>query len=245
MNTDSPLYQHYKTQLAKSPVFSCLDDDILIDMLEHVRPTTWRKGVVAETAALTECFYLIVDGRVKIEHIDDASGNSVTLFLLGPGDGFDVISLLDKQRHDATPIALDDIQLLSTPTQTVRDWINRHPQFNRNFLPYLGSRMRTMENLATDLATQNTVTRLARLILRHTEPDSSAEMGSHPVRLIHDLPHNALAQMIGSTRQVVNRHLQALRHDGVLNKQSRTLAVQDLEALKHKADRFLSGHHPA
>jgi len=58
--------------------------------------------------------------------------------------------------------------------------------------------------------------------------------------LIHDLPHDALARMIGSTRQVVNRHLQALRHKGILADQTRHLAVMELESLKQKAEKFLS-----
>jgi len=244
MNADSPLYLHYKSKLSQSPVFNGLPDEILSNMLEQFHRTTWRRGMVADSSSLIERFYLIIDGRVKIEHIDAASGDRVTLFILGPGDGFDVISLLDGRPRKARPVALEDLHLLSAPMQTVREWINCHSEFNRNFLPYLGKRMRTMEELATDLATKDTVTRLARLILRHTVPDPTSEKGAHSVRLIHDLSHNSLAHMIGSTRQVVNRHLQALRHDGVLDNQSRTLVVQELEALKQKADRFLSGDHP-
>ncbi len=147
-----------------------------------------------------------------MERIDVASDSRVILFLLGPGDGFDVITLLDGQPHESTPMALDDPYLLSVPSRVVRKWISSHPEFNRNFLPYhLGAQMRRMEDLAADLTTKDTVTRLARLILRYTLPDRSAASASHPVRPIHDLSQDPLARMIGSTRQVVNKHLQALR----------------------------------
>ena len=243
MISDSPLYLHYKSQLARSPVFSGLSDVILSDMLGEFRHTTWRKGVEADVSSLLQQFYLIIDGRIRIERIDAASGNRVTLFLLGPGDGFDVITLLDDQPHEATPIALNDLHLLSASTRTVREWINRHPEFNRNFLPYVGKQMRRLEDLAVDLAMKDTVTRLARLILRHTVSDPSSENGSYPVRLINDLTHDSLAHMIGSTRQVVNKHLQALRREDVLDSHSNRLAVSNLEALKAQAEAFLSHDH--
>ncbi|TCK17390.1 CRP-like cAMP-binding protein [Thiogranum longum] len=240
MKTDSPLYLHYKKKLSQSPVFSGLSDEILADMLGEFHHTTWRQGVVTGGVSLTERFYLIIDGRVKIQRIDAASGNRITLFLLGPGDGFDVISLLDNQPHEILPVALDDLQLLSAPRQTVREWISLHPEFNRNFLPYLGEQMRTIEELATDLATKDTLTRLARLILRHTIPGASSGQGGHSVRLIHDLHHDALAHMIGATRQVVNKHLRAMRNQGILDRDSHHLVVAELGALKEKAEKFLS-----
>ncbi len=163
MNTDSPLYQHYKNQLSQSPLYRVLSDEILSNMLGRFHHTTWRRGMVADPSSLIERFHLIIEGRVKIEHIDAASGDQVIFFIMGPGKGFDVITLLDGQPHAVTPVALDDLHLLTAPMQTVREWINRHPDFNRNFLPYLGEQMRAMEELAMDLATKDTATRLARL----------------------------------------------------------------------------------
>lgn len=240
MNTGSPLYLHCKSKLALSPLFSGLSDEILSYMLERFLHITWRKGVEVDAPSLLQRFYLIIDGRVKVERIDVASGDRIILFLLGPGDGFDIINLLDDQSHESMTTALDDLYLLSAPSRLVREWISCHPEFNRNFLPYLGAQMRRMEDLAADLAMKDTVTRLARLILRHTLPDRSAANASHDVRLIHDLNQDSLARMIGSTRQVVNKHLQVFRGKGVLNSHSNYLAVSKLEALKEQAEVFLS-----
>ncbi len=242
MNSDSPLFLHYKSQLAKSPVFQGLSDDILVDMLDCFRAVTWNKGVVTASDSLVDRFHLIIDGRVKMEYIDATSGNWVTLFVLGPGDGFDIISLLDGKPHEATPVALEDMQLLSAPTEKVREWISRHPDFNKNFLPYLGERMRRMEDLVADLGLKDTITRLAHLILRHTAAEPSADDDAHPVKLIHDLTNESLAHMIGSTRQAVNRHLQELRKKGILDNHPRHLVVKELEALKKQADAYLSSH---
>lgn len=210
------------------------------EMLDCFRPITWRKGVTMEPAALVEQFHVIISGRVKMEHIDMASGNWVTLFVLGAGDGFDVISLLDGNIHEVAPVAVEDVQLLGASTEKVREWIRKSPAFNRNFLPYLGERMRKMEDLVADLGLKDTITRLAHLILRHTMPDPLPDKKAYPVKLIHDLTNESLAHMIGSTRQAVNRHLQELRRKGILDKHPRHLIVKELEALKKQADLYLS-----
>ncbi|RTZ58714.1 MAG: hypothetical protein DSZ32_06535 [Gammaproteobacteria bacterium] len=240
MNSDSPLFLYYKSRLARSPIFRGLSDDVLADMLECFRPVTWNKGVATDPASLVDRFHLIINGRVKMEYVDATSGNWVTLFVLGPGDGFDIVSLLDGKPHEASPVALEDVQLLSAPTEKVREWISRHPDFNRNFLPYLGERMRKMEDLVADLGLKDTITRLAHLILRHTVEKPSADEDAHPVKLIHDLTNESLAHMIGSTRQAVNRHLQELRKKGILDSHPGHLVVRELEALKKQADAYLS-----
>ena len=235
MNIKSPLHLYYKNKLSQSPLFSELSDKTLDKMLGQFHHITWNKGVVRDVSVPSPCFYLIIEGRVKIECVDASSGSHAILSLLGAGDGFDVISLLDGLPHETIPTALDDVSLLCAPMQTVRDWINCHPAFNRTFLPYLGEYMRNMESLATDLAMTDTGTRLARLVLRHTTLTASTEKPHHQVRLIHDLSHESLAHMIGSTRQVVNKHLQALRHQGILDEHSRHLVVSELKKLEEKA----------
>ncbi len=207
------------------------------EMLGDFRRTTWRKGVMARPESLLKWFYLILDGRARVEVINARTGKPFTLSLLGPGDGFDVVTLLDGASHDVNTVAVNDLHLIFVPVTRIREWIRHHPEFNRNFLFYLGERMREMEHVSADLATSDTATRLARLILRNTIAEADRD-GHHAVRLIHDLSHEAMARMIGSTRQVVNKHLQALRRKQVLNDQSGELRVKDLEALTRQAELF-------
>ncbi|MFQ5642602.1 MAG: Crp/Fnr family transcriptional regulator, partial [Thiogranum sp.] len=180
-----------------------------------------------------ERFYLLIEGRLEVMRINPQTGRSITLYILGPGDGIDTVTLLNTQPHEVAPVALDDVALISVPIDAARDWIDRHPEFNRNFLPYLGEQMRRMEDLATDLALHDTMTRLARLILRHVAPQhpQSAD-GKFHLKLIYDLHDEALARMVGSVRQVVNRHLQHWRRQGVLHRHRFHTEVAELESLQ-------------
>jgi len=142
-----------------------------------------------------------------------------------------------KGQHPIAPVALEDVALISVPITDARHWIDLHPEFNRKFLPYLGEQMRKMEDLATDLALYDTMTRLARLLLRHIAPcHPQSRDGKHHLKLIHDLHDESLARMVGSVRQVVNRHLQHWRKEGVLTKDKFRTEITELETLQRYAE---------
>jgi len=58
-------------------------------------------------------FYLLIDGRVEVTRVNPETGRCITLSLLGPGDGIDVVTLLNNDPHDVQPIAIDDVALIS------------------------------------------------------------------------------------------------------------------------------------
>jgi len=221
-----------------SPLFAPLTDALLLDMLGHFRRETWKRGRCVCAAESGQRFHVILSGRLNMGQINPDNGRAVTLFLLGPGDAFDVISLLDGGLPPASLEARDDLELLSTSLAEVRRWIELHPSFNRGFLPYLGQQMRTLADLAGDLALHDTETRLARLILRHVNDDDP----HHSLRLIHDLSHESLGAMIGTVRVVVNRQLQHWQREGVIVSQRGKLMVQELEALLKKAMHYIPRH---
>ncbi|VAW66026.1 hypothetical protein MNBD_GAMMA09-259 [hydrothermal vent metagenome] len=236
MKRDPVYYIHCKKILIKTALFSGLTENILDDMLSLFRRDTWRRGTQLNSAIFKERFYLIIEGRVEVTRVNPDTGKSITLSLLGQGDGIDVVTLLNDHPHEILPVAIDDVSLISVPIKDARRWIDQHPEFNRNFLPYLGKQMRKMEDLSTDLALYDTMTRLARLILRHVVPqhEKSKEHG-YPLTLINDLHDESLARMVGSVRQVVNRHLQYWRKQGVLHKNNFKSEVIELEVLQSYA----------
>ncbi len=237
MDEHTPLYRFYRDGLARSPLFTGLPVALLDQMMADFRFENIAKGSRMAAKADRERFHVILDGRLEMLRGHPDSGRQVVLFLLGPGDGFDVITLLDGEPHDTETLALDDLQMLSAPIERVRDWLAEHPEFNRRFLPYLGERLRSLENLASDLALHDTTTRIARLILRHTDPNAGDN--GHPVHLIADLNHETLARMVGSVRQVVNRHLQAFKRKGLVAGEKGHWVVSDLEELKARAGEVL------
>ncbi|WP_457671631.1 Crp/Fnr family transcriptional regulator [Thiolapillus sp.] len=239
MKNSIPLYQTYRQRLSQTELFQNLPLEILDEMLAHFRFESWNKGSVHDSRIAMQRFYLVLEGRMQLTRIHPGTGKQITLSILKEGDMYDVLTLLDGQYHDISPSALDDLKLLSAPIDDVRQWIKKHPEFNDNFMPYLGKRMRDREALAADLGLYDAHTRLARLVLRYATGDAAqgnGDNGGIDVTLLHDLSNETLAHMVGSARQVVNRHLQAMKKDGILHMAHRHLIIDDLEKLKQEAE---------
>ena len=236
MKPDSPFFAPSLRVLESSPLFGGLADETLVDMMSHFRRETLSKKHSWRATEGRDRFYILISGRLKLFQINEGTGRSVTLFLLGPGDAFDVFSLLDGKPSGLYAEALDDLELLSAPVKEVRAWIQDHPEFNRAFLPYLGKSMRALADLVTDLALHDTETRLARLILRHVDEEDP----HHTLRLINDLSHQQLAEMIGSVRAVVNRQLQHWKREKVIHSKRSRVVLEDLNALIEKSDEQLA-----
>jgi len=212
---------------------------ILDDMLTHFRFESWNKGSRHDSQIALQRFYVVLEGRMELTQINPLTGKQITLIILKEGDVYDVLTLLDGQKHNIIPVARDDLKLISAPIDPVRDWIKQHPEFNNKFMPYLGKRIRSREALITDLGLYDTPTRLARLILRYVSQENITHNSSGSgidVTLLHDLSNEELAQMISSARQVVNRHLQAMKKEGILHYESHHLIIDDLEKLKLHAE---------
>jgi len=232
MQPDSLRYVHCLKVLKQSPLFGGLEDIVLRDMLRIFHYETYIKGETAiSPEQASDSLYIIISGRAKVSVYNPDNGREHILLLIGPGDGFDLISLLDGDWHDAVATALDDMEILSTTVQKAREWLNQHPDFNRAFLPYLGRQMHGLANQVADLSLYDTEARLARLILRHLVPDKLPQA----VSLINDLSQETIASMIGSVRVVVTRHLSKWKQKKIISSRCGHWTLLDLQALLEKA----------
>lgn len=234
MRKDSPYYLPSIKVLRSATLFDGVDEQMMEEILGYFTPMTLPKKSIVHSWQTKESFYIIISGRVKISQINPETGREYIIFLLQAGDAFDIISLLDREEHEVVIEAIDELQLLKTSMDTARNWLDIHPEFNKNFLPYLGNRMRLLESSATDLALYDTMTRLARLILKYVN-DKNQQGQEHSIKLINDLSHEALAQMIGSVRKVINLNIQELKKEGIIDSVRGNLSVQNLQKLLEKA----------
>jgi len=239
MEKDAALYTAAYEVLSKSSLFGGLEHEVIEGVLDECSEVTWKRGETIDPEAGMESMYVIIQGRVKITQIDPESGRSVAPFLLKEGDIFDIFSLLDGKEHIVFPVPLDHVSLLSIPLQRAREWIEEHPEFNKAFLPYLGEMMRSLEAFGESLVFHDTTTRLANLILKHTDTCNDKEV-HYPVKLINNLSHESLAEMIGSVRSVVSTQMHKLKEEGVIISRRGHLAVENLEKLVKKCELF---HH--
>ena len=175
---------------------------------------------------MQESFFFVLQGRIKVSQVSLEDGKEQTLHILTSGDMYDVVTLLDGQVHDNILESLDEVKLIRFPMQIVRKWMQEDTHFNQLLYPYIAQQFRQMEDLALDLSFYDTAKRLIKLIskdaLRRYQGKTS---------LIHDLPHEELASLIGTVRKVLNRHLQKLKKDGVIDISRKNIEIKDAEKL--------------
>lgn len=174
-------------------------------------------------------FYFIVEGRLKVYKLDAATGREFTLFILTKNDVFDLLCLLEEEEHPVFYETLDKVVLLSAPMENMRKWIRENPGINTNMLPYLCKQLKTMEEYASNITLIDISTRLAKLILKNMNSESKK------LEMINDLSNEELANLIGSTRAVVNRHLQEFKNDGILSLGRQKLEIKDIKLLLKRA----------
>lgn len=212
--------------LEKSPLTSRLSSHTREEFLRLFSEEVHPRGARDNSWDADRFFVFLIEGRIEVSRTNENTGRSLTLFLLGPGDGFDILKLLDSQQHDVQSEALDELRLLKARYEQVREFMAQHPDFNEAFYPYLGKQLRDIEDLATDLGLYPSLTRLARLILRKRGTSNGVT-----VPLLDSLSDEKLASMIGSVRQTINKHLQEWRSQGVLDGSK----IAKLEALENIA----------
>jgi CRP-like cAMP-binding protein len=215
-------------------LFSSLPEPLLQEMTEHFKAERWNKKSFIDNEVLQRRFFLLLEGRLEMTRMHPESGRVVTLDLLNPGDGFDIITLLDGQYHEATLSPLEELKVISVPIKKMREWIWTYPELNQKFMPYLAQKMRDQENKTTDFVLHDTVTRLSRIILKNIDKINAYEgrpQDAHENHLVSGLSDEVLARMIGSVRQVINQHLQDWKRKGIIDKQRNQIKINNLQAI--------------
>ena len=181
---------------------------------------------------LLKHFYIIVKGRLKVFDMNLETGREQTLFLLSRGDMFDIVTLLDGQPHNVMTEAIDTLSVIELPMEKARQWLQSNPAFNHLLLPYIARQVRSLENLTASLSLYDTSERLMRLILDNINPQTEQPT------LINDLSNTEIANMIGTVRQVVERNLQTLQEDGIVETGRKKLHIKNLLQLDNKLSRL-------
>lgn len=174
-----------------------------------------------------EHFFVILEGRVKVSQINFENGKEQILYLLSKGDMYDIITLLDAKVHENVAMALDDVKLLVFPIELFREWIETKPSFNKLFFPYVAKQLRDVETLASDLSLYDTTTRLVKLIAKNIEKQGDKQT----LKLINNLSHEELASLVGTVRKVLNRNLQTLKKQGLIDVKRKEIFIKDSQNL--------------
>jgi len=179
-----------------------------------------------------EYFYFVLSGKIKIFEIDFHSSKEQTLYLLSRGDMFDVVALLDGTQREQISEVLEDSEVIQMPMSDIKEMILRDANFRQLFYSYLASQLKSMENLAISLSFYDVYQRVLQLFTKFTYmKDGKAELV-----VIDNLKHDDLASMIGTVRKVLNRSLQKLKQDGIIELSRKKIHIKNFQKILDNLD---------
>lgn len=156
-------------------------------------------------------FYGLVEGHFKISTLRE-DGKEAILVVLEAGNWFGEISLIDglPRTHDAT--AIGHAQVLALP-RAVFDSLMARSVFSQAIARLLAARMRSLYGMVEDATLRSTRARVARRLLLLARGDVTQ---ASDARRVVPVSQEALAMMLGITRQTLNKELKALEGEGAI-----------------------------
>lgn len=228
MDGGENLQPNNRAALKECIVFNNLDPESFDSLLSLFHEEQWQKNTcILHSEKVFFNFFIVLSGRIKMYQVDSRGDKEITLFILAKNDVFDLFCLLDGSRHDAYYECLDHVKVLAAPMAKVREWYQKHPEASKDLLPYAGKQLRMLENFVSDITFTDISTRILKLLIKNVKNNSN------DLDLINGLSNKELGYLIGSTRTVVNRHLQRLKRNGCIRISRNRLEITDLSVLVH------------
>jgi len=166
-------------------------------------------------------FFVIISGKVKVYDINFDTNREQTLYLLVKGDMYDVVTLLDNEYHDLAIDVLEKGSAIKFSIVKVREWMREYPHFERLIYKQISTQMRNLESLVVDISLRDTKERLLKLLLKNIEI-----FDKRGVEILKNLSHTEIANLIGTVRHVVERHLKDLKSEGLIEDKKHLLSIK-------------------
>ena len=216
--------------LQRVPLFSQLSAVELQRVVDVARERAYpRNSVILFEDDPGDALYVVANGQVKVVLIGE-DGREVILSVMGPGEFFGEMSLLDDEPRSAHVIAMEDSSLAVLRREDFEGLLTSSPQIALALLRELSRRLRRADEKVGSLVLLDVQGRVARLLL-----DMASEEGGE--RITRRLTHHTIAQMIGSSRETVSRTMRDLTDKGLIAVQRRDIVIRDRAALEAAAGR--------
>jgi len=218
--------------LGQIPILASLDDDDRRLLAEKMGRESFCRGMpLFRRGEEGNALYIILRGRIRI-FASNRRGSEITLALLGPGEFFGEMALLDGQPRSANAEAAEDAELQVLQRDPFFSFLMHKESALRAILRSLSQRLRRTDDLLTEACFLQISHRLARkLVELSTVAAEEGASDSYNIRATQQ----ELAGMIGVTRESVNKELKALRRKGLVETSRNRITVRDLERLKRRS----------
>jgi len=215
-------------------LFSQLDDGEIDQIRRLSRPCRFQaRETVVRQGDESGDFYAVLHGRLKVSTAN-TEGDEMVLSIMGAGDVFGEIALLDRQPRSATVSALETCELLVIERRAFQDLLGRLPTLSLSLMRVMAKRLRELSDHAQDVSLLGVGARLARALLALGRRFGERRAGR--LRVALKLSQQELGEMVGATREMVNRCLRRWAEAGIIQLDGPELVILDEDGLERADD---------
>jgi CRP/FNR family cyclic AMP-dependent transcriptional regulator len=200
--------------LSRVPVLARLSHEDLAALAAVARQNRYRREqVIFHRDDPGDSLHIIESGQVGIV-LPSEEGEELLLTILGPGEFFGDLSLLDGAARSATAVAKDLTTTIVIRRSDFLTWLQVRPSAATAIFEALARRLRATDELLEDVTFLEAPRRLAKRLL---EVASAAPPGDRSGTAQVRLTQDELASLVGLTRESVNKHLRVWQEQGIVS----------------------------
>jgi CRP/FNR family transcriptional regulator len=225
--------EHAEDVLSRAPLFEALDEE---------GTKALRAGVIEVELARGERLfhegddgdqlYVVLDGKIKLTRAAGDGRENLTS-VLGPGEMFGELSLFDPRPRTMGAVAVTDARLAALAHDELRSWLAERPDVAMHLLRALVQRLRRTNDVLSDLVFTDVPGRVAKALLDLAQRFGTQEEGGLQVN--HDLTQEELAQLVGASRETVNKALADFVARGWIQLHPKSVLLIDPERMRKRA----------
>ena len=219
--------------LARAGIFQGVEPSAVSALTKQLQPVDFPRGhTVFAEGEPGDRLFIIISGKVKIGRCSPDRRENL-LAVMGPSDMFGELSVIDPSPRTSTATAITHVHAMSADPHTLRAWIREDPEFVDRLLRVLAKQLRHTNSCLTDLFSTDGPGRVAKQLLRLAQRFGVPEDGA--LRVTHDLTQNEIAQLIGASRETVNKTLADFVNRGWIRVDGKSVVITEPERLARRA----------
>ena len=224
---------HAQELLNQIPLFRELSDRDLDRLSQAIRRLSLKKGAVLfRKGDEGTSLYIVKQGKIKIV-LPSRLGDEVIVTIFSEGDFFGELSLFDGQPRSADALSMEPSEIYILNRSDFLAFLQSNITAMKSILSQLAKRLRDTDDFLEDTCFLSVSARLAKKLVSLTTAYGRNEGGHIHIDLI--LTQKELGDMVGSTRESINKALKTLREKGLITLKENRIIVTDLDGLKKKA----------
>jgi CRP/FNR family transcriptional regulator len=170
---------------------------------------------------------VVLSGRVKISRMS-ADGREQVLRYVPAGGSFNEVPVFDSGPNPADATAAEPSDLLLVSREQVQELLKANPKVAEVIIRSLASRLRHFVELVDDLSFRHVTPRVARVLLQSVAPHPGVGAGADAGCRFSQ---RELAEMVGTSREVVARALRTLEGSGAITIDRGAIRIVDASLL--------------